>query len=128
MKVKCINIYNEHTKKHENSSHFLTIGKEYIVLEISCSVKANSNNIAYRLVGDDPSKSPAIFNAKQFEIISNTQPKNWITTIGKNGFIEIGPKSWQTPNFWESCYDLDKDALEIYKREAQIIYDEENAL
>ncbi len=33
--------------------------------------------------------------------------------------------NWQEPTFWEDCFNGDAKALEIYKQETRIIYEEE---
>lgn len=123
MKVKCIKIYNEHTKDYENKSSWLTIGKEYIVLEI----EVRQNKTSYLIVSDS-NQQPVLQNAIQFKIIGGKIPKNWQVASGEIELFTIGPKDWHKPGFWEDCHDHEPAALEIYKREARIIYEEEGAL
>lgn len=125
MKVKCINIYNEHTKQYEASNHRLTIGKQYVILAVEIYP---GKDVLYRMVGDNPDKSPALHNSSQFEIVSGKLSSNWIVYQFKDGTLILSPKAWQSLGFWEDCYDGDPAALEIYKREARIILEEENAL
>jgi hypothetical protein len=125
MKVRHIGIYDNVKGTWHSSRERLTIGKAYMVIELLSSIK---NGISYRLIGDNEDGSPAVFPASEFEIISNYVPTNWTLTIKQNGLIVNGPKAWREPGFWEECYDHDPKALEIYKREAKIIYEEENAL
>jgi hypothetical protein len=122
MRVKYLGKINPQTGKHESTSERLSIGSHYIVLELSSSVR---KGISYRIVGDNKDKSPAIFEADQFEIISDRIPKNWEVRINKIGIVNISPAAWFKEGFWEDCYDGDPVALEIYKQEARIIYDEE---
>ena len=123
MKVKCKNIFNEHTKQFENTNLWLTIGKYYIVLEVEIYP---GKEVLYRLVGDNSDESPGLYDSKQFEIVSDKIPTNWKITQLKSGTLNLGPVKWQKLGFWENCYDGELDALEIYKREARIIVDEEN--
>lgn len=123
MKVKCINIYSEHKKQCETSLHRLTIGNEYIVLE----AEIYSDKILYRLIGNNSDQSPVLHNASQFELVSGRIPPNWGISQLKSGAFILGPESWQTPGFWEDCFEGDLTALEIYKREARIIMEEESA-
>ncbi|MDR3477370.1 MAG: hypothetical protein P4M14_04995 [Gammaproteobacteria bacterium] len=124
MKVKCINIYNENTKQFEQSSYWLTIGKEYVVLEMKIYP---GKNILYRLIGDNINKSPGMYNAAQFEVASEKISSRWKISQLKSGSLSLSPESWQRIGFWEECYDLDPQALEVYKCEAQIILEEENS-
>jgi hypothetical protein len=123
MKIKCIKIYDNQGEE-QSSSPWLTVGKTYVPLEILCDIR---NGVSYRLVGDAKDKSPGVFKAIQFEVITNNKSSNWDVNISEDGFIVIGPKSWRINSFWENCYDGDPNALEIYKREARIIFDEENS-
>lgn len=122
MKVKCINIYNEHNKQHESFSSSITIGREYIVLEVEIYP---GKNIFYRLISDNSNNSPALYDSKQFEIVSDQLSSNWIISQSKRGVVYLGPAAWQISGFWENCYDGDGATLEIYKREARIIVNEE---
>ena len=124
MKVKCEKIINEHTLREQESSEWLTIGKEYVVLMIEVYPTKN----LYLLVDDSSNQAPHLHDAKQFEVISHRISSNWIVNPGDLNVVTIGPKVWQEPGFWENCYDHNPKALEIYKREARIIYEEENAL
>ena len=125
MKVKCKNIYNEHTKQFEESSSSLTIGNEYVVLE---AIASANRALLYRLVGDNENKMPALYSASQFEITSDLISSIWGTTIINKSLMVMGPKDWRKDEFWDACYDHDPKALEIYKREAMIIYQEEGML
>lgn len=122
MKVKCLKIYNESKGKFVESSLWLTINKEYIVLQILC---CTDKGVSYRLIGDSDDGSPGVFSANQFEIINSKKASNWDINIKTNGFIVIGPIAWCDNGFWEKCYDGDPATLEIYKREARIIMEEE---
>jgi hypothetical protein len=117
MKVKCLKIINEHTQKEQNTSPWLTVGKEYLVLAIEVYQTKNY----FLLIDDSEDKAPGLHDAKQFEVISYRIPTNWQINPGDLEIMTIGPKSWQEPGFWERCYEHDESALEIYKHEARII-------
>lgn len=122
MKVKCIRIYNSVKDMYQDSSSWLTLNKEYVVFEIKFGSK---REVYYRLVGDNVTKSPGLYEAHQFEITSNKFPENW-TIHQIDNLITIGPTAWHEEGFWEKCYDLDDpEALEIYKREAAFMYQDE---
>ena len=122
MKVKCINIYNEHTKQHQDISHWLTIGKEYVVL----SVEIYDNEVLYLIADDSSNNYPGLHNANQFEVISHKIPSNWQINPGSLSILCLGPKSWEEDDFWDRCYDGDLEALNVYKREASVIMNDEN--
>jgi hypothetical protein len=124
MKIKCKQIINEQTQQSQDTSPWLTLGKEYVVLAIEVYKSKN----LYLLVDDSSNQSPGLHDAKQFEVLSHTIPSNWIVNPGELELVTIGPKAWSEPGFWEDCYDHDPKALEIYKREARIIMEEEGEL
>ena len=124
MKVKCKQIINEHTQQRQNTSAWLTIGKEYIVLAIEVYPTKN----LYLLIDDSSNQAPHLHDAKQFDVLSHYIPSNWIINPGDLELVTISPKVWQEPIFWEECYAGHPSALEIYKREAKIIYEEEGRL
>lgn len=123
MKVKCIKIYNEHKQEYEEKCSWLTIGREYIVL----AIEIRQNKVLF-LIPSDSNEQPVLENAIQFEILSKKIPTSWQITPGMIELFTIEPKSWREPGFWEECYNHEPKALEIYKREAQIIMEEEDAL
>jgi hypothetical protein len=68
---------------------------------------------------------PRLYEALQFEIVSEVIPSNWEIRIFNNTLLIVGPKEWRENGFWDKYYDHHSDALEAYQREAQIIYEEE---
>ncbi len=126
MKVKCTKLHTEMKIINIDSDSWLTLGKEYIVLNISIS---STQGTLYRLIGDNEDKMPALYKASQFEIVSGKIPSNWeIFQRERSDELEMIPRPWKSLGFWVKCYDLDPNALEIYKREVEIIYSEENSL
>jgi len=123
MKIKCIKIYNEHKQTYEEKSAWLTIGKEYIVL----AIEIYQDKVSF-LIASDSNEQPVLQNAVQFEILTKKIPTNWQIAPGVIELFTIGPKSWRELGFWEDCYEHEPKALEIYKQEARIIMEEENAL
>ncbi|HEY2567136.1 MAG TPA: hypothetical protein VGH95_05480 [Candidatus Aquirickettsiella sp.] len=120
MKVKCITIYNEHTKTYEKESSWITIGKEYIVL----GIEIRPHEVSY-LIASDSEQMPILQYATQFEIISGKVPSNWKILPDKFALFSILPSAWCEPGLMEAFYDQDPEALKIYRREAMLIYQEE---
>ncbi len=125
MKVKCVIVYNSDSTEEDYSNYWLSIGKEYVVLAIEIYP---GKDILYRLVGNNENKRPALYDASQFEVVSDKIPSNWTIHQLKCGLLDLSPKAWLTEGFWENFYDLEPEALETYKREARIIYEEEDVL
>lgn len=122
MRVKCINIFNEHTKQYQDISAWLTIGKEYVVL----SIHVYDNRVLYNIINDSSNQSPGSHNASQFEVVSPKIPSNWKINPGTLNLFTLGPKAWEEDEFWDRCYDGDPETIQIYKREAMIIMSEED--
>ncbi len=104
-----------------NQTFWLSLQKDYIVL----SVVIHENRSLYLLNSDNSNGSPSLHNANQFQIISHKIPKNWMIHPGHLEICNLGPKEWWEDDFWEACYDNDPKGLEIYRREAKIIYESE---
>lgn len=125
MKVKCIKIYNGYKKQFVNSSDWITIGKEYIVLEIDISIKQKGGEVSYRMLNDNPSNEPALFQAFQFELVSEKISSNWKVFQFKDDSILFRPAVWHRQGFWEDFYDGKRSAVNEYIREASVIVKEE---
>lgn len=122
MKVKCTKIFNEHEKKFVESNPWLTIGREYIVLEID--LKPGKDTL-YRLLNDDKDNRSGLHNAIQFQVVSGKLPPNWQINQRESGSLVLGPVLWRQLGFWEDFYDGNFEAIEIYKKEVIKILKEE---
>lgn len=122
MKVRCrklLNIYGEERQE----SRSLTIGKDYVVLEISCSPKGE---IYIRIISDDE-YTPALFDITQFDVISNKLPSNWVVVQNEYGEILFRPESWSRFGFWEDFFDRElPEVIEAFRKEVEIMYHEEH--
>ncbi|MBH2029183.1 MAG: hypothetical protein I8H74_01675 [Moraxellaceae bacterium] len=96
MKVRVLkntsyDIYDDIVRKHA-----LTIGKEYIVFEISDST--------FRLLNEEG--EPVLFDKDLFEITDPTIPKNWIKQEYEEGEYYITPSELLTHSyFFEQYFD-----------------------
>lgn len=123
MRVKCINIYNQISEKYEEKSLSLTIGKEYLIIEM---IIYPGDEVIYRLICDDLT-TPALFDSKQFIIISNKIPSNWkINQRFADGCnaITLAPEPWLELGFWGDYFDSNPEAIAVYEKEKEIIYAE----
>ncbi|ODN43254.1 hypothetical protein [Piscirickettsia litoralis] len=119
MKVKCINIYNEHTKEYVDTSRSLTIGKVYVVLEMYQSRRRGNT---YRLLSDDD-KTPTLFDANQFETVEEKHASSWEVRESATRKV-CSPLAWNKPGFWEEFFDGEPSARAIYQKELEIILKE----
>ena len=118
MKVLCVKIINSVTRREEDQSPWLELGKEYVVLAIFAPFALSTS---FLLVSDDTSKLPVPFDANQFEIVCGALPTTWIAGSDKEGRVEIAPEKWLREDFWLDFYDRDPRALEDFRIEANQI-------
>lgn len=122
MRVKCINIFNQFTKKFVSTSNSLTIGKEYLVIALEIN---SEKRLFYRILNDDPRGDSALYESSQFKIVSDIIPSNWRVTQHEAGTITFSPSAWRVLGFWEDFYEYNPEAKKIYDKELKIILDEE---
>lgn len=124
MKVRCKKFLSPLRDKVElNSSAFLTKGKEYIILGINFN---QHDRDVY--IEDDSGALPGYFDIRQFEIVSNYIPSNWVMEYLENfDTLSFYPKSWiETENFWDRFIDdNDPEMIALYEKERDLIYQEE---
>lgn len=113
MKVICERIIQEVTKKEVDHSPFLTVGKEYIVLEIHTDHRGVQD---YLIISDDNDDVPILTNVSQFRITCNRIPKCWRVFMDLNGKLCFAPEEWRKGDFWEDLYDEKPEAIAIYER------------
>jgi len=97
MRIKCIKILNNRPNRKDlgKKTEDLKVGKEYIVL---CLYYGQEGVLYFQFEGD--SGGLFIFEADQFEVLSNYVPSNWeITTkCDPDGryYLKLSPQSWNS--------------------------------
>ena len=106
MIVKCIS----NIGKLKYTSDTITVGKEYLVLEINFS-KMHEEFISYRLINDDG--RPVIYDASCFTVVSNElkdmvvdYQKEWCTITPKRIFESTVGKD-NINGFWAHLFETD---------------------
>ena len=123
MRVLCM----KHVKKSDEWS--LTIGKEYLVLEILFI----EGEPEYRTICDDG--RPFSFSASQFDITDSAIPTNWLAVKTEYGQLWLSPKRWADNSLWQYSFwedyfsDDDVKAKQVFEEEVAKMMkeDEENA-
>jgi len=121
MKVICESLINPITNTREETSSWLTIGKTYLVL----SVYAYGCDLMLRLIGDDPN-GPIFVDARQFRTTCIQMPSNWRAIIDDKGNFQLTPEPWSKPGFWESYFNGEPAAEELFIQELRKIETEES--
>jgi hypothetical protein len=77
MIVRCIRLLNA-LGEPVRTSKWLTIGKEYLVLEVFVDEQTGSR---FRVISDDAG-TPILARSSEFEAVSDAIPKCWVATFG----------------------------------------------
>lgn len=78
---------------------------------ISLSVVDNLNSM-FRIISDDG--TPALYNAKLFNIIDNKLDSGFSAYLREDGAWEICPSEISSENFWIEFFDGDSNAVKCY--------------
>ena len=120
MKVECTRIINELAKTEpppEIQKRRLTVGRRYVVLEVSFSHQVSM--CWYRIECDDG--KPWLILSTQFEIVSDRVPPNWVVRQYDDGGITFSPASWLQNGYWDRLFAADPAARQTYEEEKLII-------
>lgn len=125
MLIKCNKIISPVTQEDlGDKSPWLTKVKEYVVLSLNISSKFGTEVC----IQTDHYREPRYITLDGFEIISQKIPKNWITTVKKiedEYLIDMLPQSWSYEGFFNELSDENSQAIDIFNKEAELIYREE---
>jgi hypothetical protein len=112
MRVLCRRIESATTGAGLERSPWLTVGREYDVLEI---VAQPGREVLFRLLGDDATGGPGLWDSRLFTAASTDLPSHWVASVDGNGIIRIGPEAWQREGFWEAYFDGDPAAVRAFE-------------
>src|SRR6266852_1698265 len=104
MKVRCEKLINQITGEPEEISHWLTIGKVYVVLGVYVFPE---RDLLFRVMSDENVGHPVLANGRQFVTICPKVPSNWIALMEADGRFYLTPQSWSRKGFWEQYFDGD---------------------
>jgi hypothetical protein len=99
-----------------NSSPWLTIGKEYLVLEIWVSEQTEPK---FRVISDDAG-TPVLAWSSEFEATSDAIPKCWVAAFG-SGWLTFSPAAFRAQGFWERYFDGDDAARREFDETVRVI-------
>ncbi|MFK7089356.1 hypothetical protein AAFM71_11130 [Chromobacterium violaceum] len=109
MKVKCINLVDKTTGLSVNRNDWLSVGEVYRVIFIE---EPRGGERLYRIIGDDVSRKPMLFDASQFEILDDIRD-GWVSEITSGGTYRSGPVELMIPGFWGALFDGEPYEIEI---------------
>jgi hypothetical protein len=111
MKVKCVKLIDRTTGNPIDRDDWLTVGKSYKVIFIE---KPKEGNELFRIVGDDESKKPMLFDVSSFEVLDEVD-STWISETSPSGTLRIGPREFMSPGFWGNLFDGEIKEKKIYE-------------
>jgi hypothetical protein len=114
MKVRCTRLLNSHRQPVDNSS-WLTIGKEYLVLEVSVS----ETETRFRVISDNAG-TPILAWPSEFEAVSDAIPKCWVAAF-RPGYLTFSPAAFRVEGFWERYFDGDVAARRQFDETVRVI-------
>ncbi len=123
MKVKCIKIINSMTGESETINNWLTIGKIYTVLNISIGILSVDKEIGLGCQSDD-NLTPTLFNSDQFVTVDDKIPSNWVVSLDEFGNLNLAPRKWLRPGFFEDYSNFDPESERDYETELAKIIEE----
>lgn len=110
MKVVCRRLVSATIGEQLRSSPWLTIGRQYVVLEIEASPV---RGVSFRLEGDEP--GPGLWDSRLFELVTENVPSVWTAGLSESGVLTLAPTSWQRSGFWESYFDGVPEAVDVFE-------------
>lgn len=116
MKVICTTIPRSPTGEIRDSSPWVTIGAEYVVVSVTAEP---GRRVLLRLVTDDDSLG--LYESVNFVTADDTVPETWTVQVSEGGMMDFAPASWLTPGFWEAYYDADPAAVDAVNSELQAL-------
>jgi hypothetical protein len=117
MIVRCIRLLNAHGEPVRNSA-WLTIGKEYLVLEVVVDEQGGNR---FRVVSDDAG-TPILARSSEFEAVSDTIPKCRVATFMPNSLF-FSPAAFRG-DFWERYFDGDAAVRNEFSEVVKLIESE----
>lgn len=124
MRVVCRKIVSATTGEEVRTSPWLTVGREYVVLEM---VAEPGGVVELRLLGDESEGGPGLWDARLFTVSSPAPSSAWTVAIHGDGAVRIGPAAWRRPGFWEAFFDGDRDAVAEFEEATEAMLAEDAA-
>ncbi|TCC48813.1 hypothetical protein E0H75_19770 [Kribbella capetownensis] len=117
MRVVCVDVPVPVIGMEVESSPWVTLDREYVVLAISAEA---GGRVQLQLVTDDKD-TLGWFDAGCFVCVEGDVPSTWVVRLGEKGLLELGPEAWLAPGFWEAYYDGDASAADAVESQLAAI-------
>ncbi|MFN9001752.1 MAG: hypothetical protein ACK5VW_06815 [Holosporales bacterium] len=95
----------------EGKDPYLTIGKNYIIVNLS--FRSFDANTYITLAEEDDGESGSVWDIKYFDIVDGSVPSEWVVTKFDHGVVWLSPKEF-LGDFWELYHEGDEEAERIF--------------
>ncbi|QLH20464.1 hypothetical protein [Streptomyces sp. Rer75] len=92
-------------------------GGEYVILELFAP---HGKSALFRIEHTE-GEGPALFDSRLFTVISPILPPTWRYVQFDTGSFALRPEPWSQPGFWESYFDHEPQAREVFEAEKRKI-------
>ncbi|GAB4391553.1 MAG: hypothetical protein Tsb005_01820 [Gammaproteobacteria bacterium] len=127
MKVLCRKIFSPMGKDLGDSSPWLKVGNEYVVLAME--ITEGSGILIY--IQTEQNNEPAFFDLSGFQIINQHMPSSWVTVINdidaKKSMVML-PAIWNYAGFFEQILNEEAEAIDKFNEAAEEIHLEEQTV
>jgi hypothetical protein len=113
MKVICHQLLSHDSRGTLETSSWVTIGAEYDVVSLAAY---GNGRIELQLLTDD-GHNLGWFDAAAFSTSDESIPDNWVSRIREGGSLQLAPRPWLAPGFWEDYHDGDAAAIGVVEVE-----------
>jgi len=121
MLIKARRLINPATRKEINSSPWVQVDKEYLVLGLF--IVANEGISVY--IQSEYHRQPGFFLLSGFEIVTQEFPSSWVRYFNTDNSVRFIPEPWNYETFFEEVEDGNLKAVELFNQEAEKMYREE---
>jgi hypothetical protein len=125
MRVRCLKILEGGRRlgREIEDSRSINVGSEYVVLAIACLPMEGAS---YLLLRDGGGLQYAWWPAEMFSLSSGDIPSSWAVNDphGRGILVEIMPRAWHRPDFWERLAD-DAAVREQFRTDVAQMYAKE---
>ena len=115
MKVICTKVPPTPNGEAPAASPWVTVDAEYHVVSV---LAEPGGQVQVQILTDD-GRSLAWFDSLNFMTVDGTVSERWTARIGEGGVLELAPKAWLVPGFWEAYYDGEASAVDAVESELQ---------
>ena len=113
MRVLCRTLTSPVSGEPMSASTWLRIDGEYVVVSV---LAVPGRRVEMQII-DEGGQAPSWWDSEMFLTIDDRVPANWVAQVGEGGAVRLGPARWLAPDFWESYFDREHEAIKVFDEE-----------